>query len=126
MPNKEEITASLRLSGYLDWVAEGNLLRFPSKLHKLRGSRLLMEWPEPCMCEMDAKHSGFYASPTAFEQIRAVPPSPQSEISARIMLFNNQVGTVCNSFPNPQLHSGAFSPVIRHHQETQLDGGRKF
>lgn len=49
MPNKEEITASLRLSGYLDWVPEGNLRRFTSKLHKLGGSRLLMEWPEPCM-----------------------------------------------------------------------------
>lgn len=52
--------------------------------------------------------------------------SPQSEISARIMLFSNQAGTVCNSFPNPQAHSGVFSPVIRLHQETQLDGGRKF
>lgn len=28
MPNKEEITASLRLLGCLDWVASGNLRRF--------------------------------------------------------------------------------------------------
>lgn len=43
MPNKEEITARLRLLGCLDWVARGNLRRFTSKLHKLGGSRLLTE-----------------------------------------------------------------------------------
>lgn len=84
-----------------------------------------MERPEPWMWG-GCKILRFLCIPNRVWANQSCSPSPQSEISARIMLFSDQVGTVCNSFPNPQPHSGAFSPVIRLHQETQLDGGRKF
>lgn len=129
MTNTEEITTNSRLSGCSDQVVRGNLRRFTFKLQKFGGSRLLIKWPETWKWDGCKTFSFVLISNGVLTNVPAnhnQSPGPQSETSARIMLFSNQVGTVCNSFPNPQSHSGVFSPVIRLHQETQLDGGRKF
>lgn len=78
MPNKEEITASPRLSR--DGL--GGLRELTQVLHPSYTNLEEADYSWNGLshgCEVDAKYSGFYASPTGFEQIRAAPPAPRAK-----------------------------------------------